>query len=279
MEELQKVLTGFFVKKSMDILGAIAILAAGYILSRYLGKIVQETLEKKNVEPPIRALALRFSRLLIFLLVLVIALDTLGVPITPLIAGLSVAGLGVGLAMQGVLGNLVAGLVIIFSKPFRVGEFIEIVGVHGVVINIELLATTLEHADRSLVKIPNRKIIGEILHNYGKIRQLDLSVGISYNADAGAVLATVRQILSQNPRVLKDPAPAVGIASLGDSSVTVAIKPWTSLADFGPAAAELNQSILETFRSKQIEIPFPQREVRLLNDPAAAGQPPVRTSY
>jgi small conductance mechanosensitive channel len=195
----------------------------------------------------------------------VIALDTLGFKMTSLIAGISVAGVGIGLAMQGMLGNFFAGLLIIFTKPFRVGEYIEIVGVHGQVQNIELFSTILSHSDRSKVIIPNRKIIGEILHNYGTIRQLDLSVGVSYGANIPETLAIVRDILRENKRVLKEMTPGVGVTMLADSSINIAIKPWVTIQDYGAAGPEIYQELIERFRSKNIEIPFPQREIRIHN--------------
>ena len=167
--------------------------------------------------------------------------------------------------VQGVLGNLMAGLLIIFTKPFRVGEYIEIHGVHGQVHAIELFSVILVHADKSRVVIPNRKIIGEILHNYGSIRQLDLSVGVAYSTDLTKALNAVNAVLARTSTVLKDPAPVVGVASFGDSAVNIAIKPWTKVADFGPGAAAVNQAIAEEFRKQGIEIPFPQREIRVLN--------------
>jgi small conductance mechanosensitive channel len=175
-----------------------------------------------------------------------------------------VAGVGVGLAMQGVLSNLVAGLTIIFVKPFRVGEYIEIVGVEGQVDTIELFSTSLVHPDRSRVVVPNRKIVGEIIHNYGKIRQLNLSVGVAYDTDLNKALAIVSDILERSPRTLKEPVPVIGTATLADSSIVIAIKPWTTLAEFGPAQAEVNKAVIERFREAGISIPFPQREIRLL---------------
>jgi small conductance mechanosensitive channel len=192
------------------------------------------------------------------------ALQNLGVELLPLIAGLSIAGAGIALAMQGVLGNVVAGLTIIFTRPFRVGDYISIAKEEGQVLEIKLFATTLGHADLSKVVIPNRKIVGEILHNYGRVRQLALEVGISYDADVQKALGTIERILGANPRVLRDPAPLVGVSRLADSSVTIAVNPWTSLADFGAAGAEINRAILETFRELRIAIPAPQREIRLL---------------
>ena len=160
--------------------------------------------------------------------------------------------------------NLFAGLTIIFTKPFRFGEYIEIAGVQGQVTNIELFTTTLLHSDQSKIVIPNRKIIGEILHNYGHIRQLDLSVSVAYGTNLTNAINVIRGVLSQNNRVLKEPAPVIGVSLLADSSVNIAIKPWTAVADFGPAQAEIYQAIAEQFRASGITIPFPQREIRML---------------
>jgi small conductance mechanosensitive channel len=148
-----------------------------------------------------------------------------------------------------------------------VGEYIELLGTHGNVVAIELFSTTLAHPDRSRVVIPNRKIVGEILHNYGTIRQLRLTVGIAYNGDVDRVLAIIRDVLAKNAYVLKDPAPGVGISALADSAITVAIQPWVAAANYGAAQAEIYQAVVARFRKDRIEIPFPQREVHLL--PAA----------
>jgi small conductance mechanosensitive channel len=197
------------------------------------------------------------------------ALQNLGVQLLPLIAGLGVAGAGIALAMQGVLGNVVAGLSIIFAKPFRIGEYISIAGEEGMVDDISLFATTLSHPDRSHVIIPNRKIVGEILHNYGKVRQLDVAVGVAYDTDINQALATIREILGANQRVLREPDPVIRTTLLGDSSVSIAVRPWVAVQDFGAARSEINQAILESFRNRGIVIPFPQREVRLLGANAA----------
>lgn len=247
---------------------ALLILAVGFFAGRWVAGIVQRSLERINLEPPVRLLLLRMVRILVFGLFLILALQNLGVQLLPLIAGLGVAGAGVALAMQGVLGNLVAGLTIIFTKPFRVGEYVSMIGVEGRVEAIDLFSTILSHADMSKVVVPNRKIVGEILHNYGKIRQLDLAVGVAYGTDLNNALATVNEVLGMNPRVLKDPAPIVRVAVLADSSINIIVKPWVNVPDFGPVSGEVNKAIVEEFRARNISIPFPQREVRLLN-PAA----------
>lgn len=255
----------YVITHSGALISAIIVIVVGLLAARAIGKILDRWLERKAMEPPMRMLLVRIARLLVLLMALVIALSTAGLDMTAMIAGIGVAGVGVGLALQGVLGNLVAGLTIIFTKPFRVGEYIEIAGVSGQVTKVELFSTTLVHVDLSRVVIPNRKIVGEILHNYGQIRQLDLSVGVAYGTNLADAIALARVVLTQNPRVLKEPAPVVGVAMLADSSINIAIKPWVKVDDFVMAQAEINKAIAETFRAQKIEIPFPQREVRLLN--------------
>ena len=254
----------YLIGHSGALISAVLVVVVGFFVARWVGRLLDRWLERKAMEPPLRALLARITRLLILAMTLVVALGTAGMDVTAMIAGVGVAGVGVGLAMQGILSNLMAGLTIIFTKPYRVGEYIEIAGVQGAVTNIDLNSTTLLHPDRSRVVVPNRKIVGEILHNCGHIRQLGLNVGIDYGTDIGAALASVRTVLDRNPRVLKDPAPVVGITMLADSSINIAICPWTAVADFGPAQAELYQAVVEQFRAAHIQIPFPQREVRLL---------------
>ena len=255
----------FLTDYGLNIIGAVIILVIGLIIAWWVGRALKKWLEGKHVEPPIIMLAVRVVRLLVLLVALLQALEKLNVPIAPALAGIGVAGVGVGFALQGVLGNLVAGLTIIFTKPFRVGEWIEIAGVSGQVKTIELFSTTLMHTDMSRVVIPNRKIIGDILHNYGNVRQLDLNVGVAYGTDLNDATAIVRRVLAANPRVLKEPAPIVGVTLLADSSINIAVKPWVKVDDFVFAQAEINQAVAEQLRAANISLPFPQREVRLLN--------------
>src|SRR5207244_3477848 len=213
MEWKTKILD-FILLHGPALLGAVVMLVAGVIAAGWVGKFVERWLQRKQLEPPVRMLIGRIARLVIMALALVMALDTLGFKVTAVLAGIGVAGVGIGLAMQGVLSNVVAGLTIIFTKPFRVGEYIDLLGEEGVVDRVELFTTTLLHADRSRVIIPNRKIVGEVLHNYGTIRQLNLTVGVAYNSNLTETLAAVREVLSRNSRVLKDPAPVVGVTML-----------------------------------------------------------------
>ncbi len=258
----------YFVEHGMQILTAIVIMGVGLLIARWIGNVMHRWLRAKAFDEPVSVLIVRIIKLLLIVFIGIMALGQMGVQITPLIAGIGVAGVGASLAMQGVLGNLVAGLTIIFTKPFKLGEYIELLGVYGQVTEIELFSTTLLHTDNSHVVVPNRKIVGEILHNYGKVRQLDLAVGIGYGTDVAAALSTVSSILRQNSRVLKEPLPVIGVAALGESFISLSIKPWVNVDDFVFAQAEIYQAVIERFRDKQIEIPGPRRAVLLINQPS-----------
>lgn len=268
IEQIRSTVIDLALKFGPKLLAALIILAIGYFVGRQLGRWLERALLHLEMEPPVRSLIVRIARVVISLLFVIMAMQNLGVELLPLVAGLGVAGAGVALAMQGLLGNLFAGLTIILTKPFRVGEYIGIVGEEGTVDTITLFQTTLTHTDRSRVVIPNRKIAGEILHNYGKIRQLDVTVGVAYDTDLNQALTLIQEVLRENKRVLHDVEPVIRVNQLADSSINIAVRPWVGVQDFGPATGEVNQSVLEAFREHGIVIPYPQREVRLLQDAA-----------
>jgi small conductance mechanosensitive channel len=264
LNQAKSTLIDLAIRFGPKVLVAVLIVVAGGFVSRWAGRWFSRMLGRIELEPPVRILLVRIVRLLVLLLFLVMALENLGVELLPLLAGLGVAGAALALATQGVLSNAAAGLTIIFTKPFRVGQYVSIVHEEGTVETITLFSTTLSHPDHSLIVIPNRKIVGEILHNYGRIRQLDIVVSVAYDTDLTQALATIHEIVRTNARVLAEPAPIIQASQLANSSVVVAVRPWVSVVDYVVTAGEINQSILETFRSRGIVIPFPQHEVRLL---------------
>jgi small conductance mechanosensitive channel len=268
----RELVTDLAIRYGFQVLGAIVILAVGAILGRWLGRLVDQGLRARAMEPPMRLLIVRVLRVVVLLFAVVVALDKFGFQIAPLVAGIGVAGLGLGIAMQGVLSNVVAGLSIIFTKPFRVGEYIEIAGVRGDVASIELFSTTLLHPDRSRVVIPNRKLVGEILHNFGTMRQLHLTVTVPLSADVGAALTAATDVVTRNERVLKDPAPLVGVSRVGESGITIGVDPWVKVVDVGPAESELNRSLAEQFQGRGLPLGLAPATVRLVNGAATASR-------
>jgi small conductance mechanosensitive channel len=243
---------------------AILILVAGYVAGRWAAGAADRMLARFHLEPPVRRLMQNTVQVFVLGLFAIMALQNLGVELLPLVAGLGVAGAAIALAMQGVLGNAAAGLTIIFTRPFRVGDYISIAKEEGEVLDISMFNTVLGHPDLSRVVIPNRKVAGEILHNYGKVRQLGIEVGVAYDTDLGAALRAIEDLLQANPRVLKDPAPSISVAKLADSRVAIRVNPWVQVPDYGAATGEINRAIVESFRRRSIVIPMPQREIRML---------------
>jgi small conductance mechanosensitive channel len=253
--ETPDVLTQLAVQYGPRVLAALLVLVAGFFVMHWVAKFAARGLNRLSLEQPVRDLMLRVLKVIVLFLFMLLALQNLGIDLLPLLAGLGIAGAGIALALQGVLGNVAAGLTIIFTRPFRVGEYISIAGEEGIVGSISIFSTTLRHSDLSLVVVPNRKIAGEILHNYGEIRQLDLSVNVAYGTDIDLAVRAVRDVLAANSRVLRDPAPLVAAAALGDHAISIAIKPWVTVQDYVAAAGEINPAVVETFRLQGVQIP------------------------
>ena len=268
LDQIKGTMIDLAIRFGPKLLTAVLIMTVGVFVAGWVARGTARGLHRLDLEPPLRQLMTRVVRVLVLGLFLIMALQNLGVELLPLIAGIGVAGAGIALATQGVLSNVVAGLTIIFTKPYRVGEYIGVAGVEGEVEVISLFSTVLRHTDRSRVVVPNRKVVGEILQNYGRIRQCELQVGIGYESDLSVALGIIRELVQANSRVLTDPQPVIQVLTLADSAIVVAVKPWVAVTDFVAAAGELHQSLVEELKRRNISIPFPQREVRLVKDAA-----------
>ena len=268
LEQAKNTILDLSLRFGPKLFAAIVIRAAGFFVARWVGRAMDRALKRLELDVPVRQLLVRAVRVLVLGVFVIMAIQNLGVELLPLVAGLGVAGAGLALATQGVLSNVVAGLTIIFTRPYRVGEHISLLGVEGRVENVTLFSSTLSHADLSRVIIPNRKVVGEILHNYGNVRQLEVVARVAYDTDLNKALSAIHEVLQANPRVLKDPAPVIQVILLADSSVDIGIKPWVNVPDYVAAEGEINKAVLKIFRGRNIVIPFPQLEVRTLGSAA-----------
>ncbi|MDI1483390.1 mechanosensitive ion channel family protein [Polyangium sp. y55x31] len=283
LTSLKTTLVEFAVRYGLQILGASVIVLVGFKAAGYLTRMLDTWLEKKTtIDVALRTLIVRLLRLVVVGATIVIAAEKIGVPVASLIAGLGVAGVGIGLAMQGVLSNLIAGMTIFFLKPFKVGEYIDVLKEHGEVVDITLFSTTLRHTDQSLIVIPNRQISGEILHNYGTKRQLDIEIGIAYASDIGKALDVATETVLADSRVLREPAPLIGVRKVGDAVLTVSVRPWVRVPDYELALLGLYRALVEAYRDRGIDIPLPQREIRVHAETGAAraalGAPVVKVN-
>jgi small conductance mechanosensitive channel len=269
IEHAKNSIVDLLIQFGPKLLTALLVLAVGVLMARWIGRWFEHAIQRIELEPPVRLLLVRIVRLLVVGLFVIMALQNLGVELLPLIAGLGVLGAGLALAMQGVLGNIAAGLSIIFTKPFRVGEYISIAGEEGRVEMITLFSTTLSHPDLSMVVIPNRKIAGEILHNFHQRRQLSVTISVAPDTDLSAALAIVDEVVKANPRVLRDTPPVIQATLSGGTNLNINVAPWVAVPDYGAATGEISKAVVEAFRRRGVAMPVPQ--VRVIGGTAAAG--------
>lgn len=245
---------------------AIAIFFIGRTIARFAKRFVKKAMTKAQVDPTLTVFASNISFYVIMAFVILAVLGQVGIETTSLIAAIGAAGLAIGLALQGSLTNFAAGIIIIISRPFLVGDWVEFDGYSGYILEIELLTTTLKTIDNRTVVIPNGKITEGDLVNYstqGMLR-LDLVVGVDYSTDIDRVKALFREVLLSNSLVLKSPEPSVGLLEMADSSLNFAVRPWVKPADYLSLQLTLQEEIKKQLDQAGINIPFPQRDIHII---------------
>ncbi|MEM6450823.1 MAG: mechanosensitive ion channel domain-containing protein [Cyanobacteria bacterium P01_D01_bin.105] len=244
---------------------AIAIFLIGRWVARFLRRFVKKTLGKTRTDPTLVAFASNMSYYVIMAFVLLAILGQLGIETTSLITLIGAAGLAVGLALQGSLANFSAGLLLIIFRPFRVGDWIDAGGVSGYVDDIELLTTILRTLDNRTVFIPNSKLTNDNIINYSTlgVLRLDLVVGVAYDSDLKMVKSVIHQVLSEDLRILSEPAPTVGLLTLASSSIDFAVRPWVKTTDYIPVSLSVYEALKLRFDEAGIVIPFPQRDLHI----------------
>lgn len=254
----------------IKILGAVAIYIIGKWIAQVLTKLFRKMLERSNTDITLVKFLGDLVYFGLIVLVIIAALGTLGVNTTSFAAIIGAAGLAVGLALQGNIANFGAGVVILFLRPFKVGDFVEAGGAVGVVDTIGIFNTTFKTGDNRVIIVPNSNIIGGNITNYSReaVRRIDLVIGVGYEDDLKLVKSTLEEILNSHPKVLKDPAPAVALAELADSSVNFNVRPWVKSEDYWGVRSELLETIKTTFDEKGINIPYPQMDVHVDNKAA-----------
>ena len=250
-------------------LGALLVLLIGSWLAARLANFLQRAMHRASVDPTLSGFLRNLLYGVLISVLIVIALQTAGVPSAPLLAALGAGGLAIGLALQGSLSNLAWGVLLIVFRPFKVGDFIHAGGVDGTVEGINLMHTQLVLADNREAIVPNSKIGADAIINFSRrgTRRFELRVGIGYGDDIGKAIAVVRRLYAADSRILQDPAPTVWTDALGDSAVYLLLRAYTAVDDFWPAQTDLLRAVKENFDAEGIHIPFPQREVRVVTGP------------
>lgn len=258
----------------LHVLGALVVVLVGMWIARRIADLTQAALGRARVDTALAGFLRNLTFGLLVALLLVTALGVLGVPSAPMVAALGTAGLAIGLALQGSLSNLAWGVLLIMFRPFTVGDFVHAGGIDGTVDSINLMHTVLLLPDGREAIVPNGKIGSDAITNYNRrgTRRFELKVGIGYKDNIGAAMAEINTLFERDERILKDPAPGVFTTGLGESSVDLVIRAWTKTGDFWTTQTDFLRAIKEAFDGAGISIPFPQRELTMIqgNLPASS---------
>lgn len=258
-------ITSFLVDYSFQIIGAIIVVLVGTLAANKVRDLVLVLCRRRALDITLSGFIANTLRLIIIAMVTVIALGKLGISVTPFVAAIGALSLGAGLAVQGLVANYGAGFNIILARPFVVGDTISVKGVGGIVEEVHLAYTLLTDEDGVRISIPNKHIVGEILHNSQRDSIVEMHVGVDYRTDPRAAIKTVLDALQHVEGISTERAPQVGIESFGESSMNLGIRFWARTAVRFESQYIANLAIHDALQAAGIAIPFPQREVRLLN--------------
>ena len=246
-----------------SILLAIVIAVIGRYAIKFINKVVARMLERRNVEPTVQSFLKSFINILLVILLIITVIGTLGVNTTSLAALLASAGLAVGMALSGNMQNLAGGLILLFFKPYKVGDFIEAQGVSGTVKAIQIFHTILTTPDNKVLFIPNGPLSSSTVINYSRneIRRVDFTISVEYGTDVDQVKRVTLDLMKSDSRILEEPAPFIAVKEMASSSVDFTLRVWTNAAEYWNVFFDTNERIYAEYNKQGIKFPFPQLQI------------------
>lgn len=256
----------FLANYSFQIIGALIIVTIGWFLSKYVFNTLMKFFEQHDFDPTLGKFAANGVRILILGAMVVVAIGKLGISIAPFIAAVGAVFLTAGLAIQGSVANYAAGISLIITRPFKIGDTILINKVYGEVEEIRLAYTTLRTEDEELITVPNKNMIGEVIVNSFKYRVVETKVGISYDSDAQEAIALIQEVIERFENLSTDTKAIVGIQNFGDSALDIGIRYWAPARNYFTTQFDVNLAIYKALKKSDITIPYPQREIRIISE-------------
>lgn len=249
----------------LKLLGAALILLLGMWLARRLSRALDRTFERAHMEATLRGFLRNIAYAAMLVIVIVAALQSLGVPTTSVMAVLGAAGLAIGLALKDSLSNIASGVMLIVQRPFHVGDFVQAANLEGTVDQIRVFQTKLRTIDNRLVIVPNSLITTAPIINFtaNPQRRIDLAVGVGYEDDLKVARAVLLEVANANPLVLSAPPAEAFVTALGESSVTLELRAWVNTMDYGNARSELTGAVRDRLIERGLNIPYPQRDLHV----------------
>jgi small conductance mechanosensitive channel len=266
MENVWNTIYQYLATYGLKVVAAVIIFFVGRWIAKFVAKLIGKIMIKAKVDKTLANFVKSLCYIALMAFVIIASLNKLGVETTSIAVVIGAAGLAIGFALQGSLGNFAAGIMLIIFKPFKVGDFVEAAGKTGSVKEIQLFNTILTAPDNLCVIVPNGQITSASITNFtvNGTRRVDLIASISYHADLQHAKHILEQIVAQDSRVLKAPAPTVAVSELAESSVNFAVRPWVQAADYWNVYFDMTEKIKMTFDQNDIEIPYPQRDLHMI---------------
>ena len=267
-ENYQQMISDYAIPWGINFVLALVIFIAGTWLTKLIVSSVKKLMTKSMLDDVLVNFLGSMLNAALMVVVIIAALDQLGVDTKSVLAIFAAAGLAVGLALKDSLSNFAAGVMIVLFKPFKNGDFVDTAGVMGTVERIGIFNTIMKTGDNREITVPNSQIYGGVITNFSArdTRRIDLVIGIGYDDDIKVAKELLDQIIDNEPRVLEDPAPVILVSELGASSVDLAVRPWVNSADYWNVRSDLLENIKTEFDAKGISIPYPQTDVHLFRD-------------
>lgn len=264
LEKILERLLDFGIDVGQRLIGAVLIYVIGRFIIKQLNKLLSKLLERRKLEVSVQTFLKSLTSLLLNLILAFAIVAKLGVETTSFAAILASAGVAIGMALSGNLANFAGGLIILVFKPFKVGDYIDAQsGVSGTVQEIQIFHTILRMVDNRIIYVPNGSLSSNAITNYNKqeTRRAEWVFGVEYGEDYEKVKSVLERLIEADPRILKDPAPFIGLSSLSASSVDIKVRAWTKTSDYWDVVFDFNKTVYATFNQEGIGFPFPQLTV------------------
>ncbi|HKL17678.1 MAG TPA: mechanosensitive ion channel domain-containing protein [Halalkalibaculum sp.] len=266
ISNIQETIMPLIVEYGLDLVGAILILFVGWIVANWIQKRIRKAGQKsEKLDETLTTIFAKTAKVVVMVVVVIAVLQQFGVQTASLLAVVGAAGLAIGLAWQGTLSDIAAGIMILIMRPFKIGDAVEVAGTSGVVDEIGLVLTKMHTFDNIAMYMPNSDIWGTKILNYAKNdnRRVDMVFGFGYDDDMDKAMQIAREILESDERVLDDPEPQIAVSELGDSSVNIIVRPWTAKENYWNLKFDITKRIKERYDEEGLSIPYPQRDVHL----------------
>ncbi len=264
-ETYQHIIIDYVTPWGVNLIFALAILFIGKWLARKVVNTAKHLMTKSKLDGVLITFLGSILNAMLMVVVVIAALDRLGVDTNSVLAIFAAAGLAVGLALKDSLSNLAAGVMLVVFKPFKIGDFIEAAGISGVVDMIGIFNTVMRTGDNREITVPNAHIYGGVITNFSarKTRRIDLVIGIGYDDNIQSAKKILADIAANDSRILKEPVVAITVSDLGESSIDLAFRPWVNATDYWAVRSDLLEMIKLQFDEANISIPYPQRDIHL----------------